>query len=234
MRLVSPTEVDRKEFKGLYSYLKPGSMLSSIPEKCGADVVSMIRNQGMLAIQRKVYPDDFIASIQDGRMAKEVILIQKARFLVWVLEGEEPMYTTDGNLMDPYLTRWTREGLHNAEHSLWWVHGIRPIHTKNMQGTADLILELEGYLSKGQHLGFMNRPKHYPTDSWGVVAPEDKASFFLQGFDRIGDKTAKAIFNHFGKRVPMRWDCTLEELMEVPGVGKSTAKKLLEEFDVRE
>ena len=47
------------------------------------------------------------------------------------------------------------------------------------------------------------------------------------GFPGIGVGVADSILAHFG-RVPLKWDCTVAELIKVPGVGKVRAKALVE------
>jgi excinuclease UvrABC nuclease subunit len=57
---------------------------------------------------------------------------------------------------------------------------------------------------------------------WGV--------HFLQGIDGIGPEVAGRIYDHFGK-VPLAWECQLEDLLEIEGVGKVRAAKLLAMFE---
>ncbi len=49
--------------------------------------------------------------------------------------------------------------------------------------------------------------------------------FLLQGFPNIGPTLASSILERFGK-IPLSWNCTLDELKTVPGMGERRAEAL--------
>jgi ERCC4-type nuclease len=51
--------------------------------------------------------------------------------------------------------------------------------------------------------------------------------WIMQSWPGIGPATADAILKHFG-RIPLKWTCTLSELMSVPRLGKKNAHEMYE------
>jgi len=220
MLLVSPTERD------LLSLLSGKAMSHSLPERYGADVLAVVEGRGKMAIQRKVFPDDLLASLDDGRLARELAMLSQTEYPVLILEGQ-PRWTSDGHLMQPWNSRWTRAQLRNLLRSVWWLHGVPVEHTQDIEDTAAAVLELESWFRKEVHRSLLSRPKRPCRDSWGTSSQRDFARFFLQGLPGVGSVLAEAIFDRFG-RVPMSWDCTLEELKSVYGIGEKRARALWE------
>lgn len=220
MLLVSPTDRD------LLILLGGKAMSNYLPERYGADILIVIEGHGKLAIQRKTFPDDLLASLDDGRLARELPLLAQAEFPVLIVEGQ-PMWTADGHLMHGWSSRWTRAQLRNLLRSVWRVHGVSVEHTDSLDDTAAAVLELEAWFKKDVHRSLLTRSKTPIKNDWGLSNRRDFGRFFLQGLPGVGSTLAEQIFDHFG-RVPLRWDCTLEELMSVYGIGKKRAKVLWE------
>jgi len=135
--------------------------------------------------------------------------------------------TADGHLMQSWNSRWTRAQLRNLLRSVWRVHGVAVEQTTDINDTAAAVLEIEAWFRKDVHRSLLNRPKTTTRDSWGLSDKRSTARYLLQGFPGVGATLAEQIFDHFGK-VPLRFDCTLEELMSVYGIGKKRAKVLWE------
>lgn len=222
MFLVSPT--DRELLQILSA--KSSAISHSMCESYGADVLAVIEGRGHLAIQRKQFPDDFIASIEDGRMAREIALLQYAEFPVLIAEGWAE-FTSEGHLMLQHGGRWTKQALRNTMRSMYKIHGIAVERTDNINDTADAVIELEAYFGKEIHKSLLTRPKRVMQDTWGLSNKRDFARFFLQGFPGVGSALAEQIFDHFGK-IPLRWDADEDELKEVYGIGEKRAKVLWE------
>lgn len=218
MLLVSPTDRD------LLVLLGGKAMSNYLPERYGADILVVVEGRGKLAIQRKTFPDDLLASLDDGRLARELPLLAQSEFPVLVVEGQ-PLWTADGHLMQPWNSRWTRAQLRNLLRSVWRVHGVAVEQTTDINDTVAAVLELEAWFKKDVHRSLLSRPKTTTKDSWGLSNRRDFARFLLQGLPGVGSVLAEQLFDHFGK-IPLHWDCTLEELMSVYGIGKKRAKVL--------
>jgi len=220
MILVSPTEHD------LLPVLGGKAMSHSLPEQHGADVLIVAAGQGKMAIQRKAFPDDLLASLDDGRLARELALLSRTECPVLIVEGR-PQWTADGHLMASWASRWTRQQLRNLLRSVWLTHGVMVEHTDDINDTADSVIELDKWFRKKVHRSLLARPKQAARDSWGTRREDDVMKFLLQGFPGIGTVLADAILERFG-RVPLSWSCNLDELRSVPGIGEKRAKELWE------
>jgi len=220
MMLVSPTEHD------LLPLLAGRAMSHSLPEQHGADVLIVAAGQGKMAIQRKAFPDDLLASLDDGRLARELALLSRTECPVLIVEGR-PQWTADGHLMAAWASRWTRQQLRNLLRSVWLTHGVMVEHTDDINDTATAVLELESWFRKNVHRSLLSRPKQTSRDSWGKSSQEDIARFLLQGFPGIGTALAEVILERFGK-APLSWSCTFDELRSVPGIGERRSKALWE------
>jgi ERCC4-type nuclease len=221
--LVSPTD------RELLSLLGGKAISSYLPERYGADVLAVVEGRGKLAIQRKTFPDDLLASLEDGRLTRELPLLAQVEYPVLIVEGR-PMWTADGHLMQSWSSRWTRAQLRNLLRSVWRVHGVAVEQTTDINDTAAAILEMEAWFRKDTHLSLLHRPKNTAKDTWGLADKRSMARYFLQGLPGVGPSLAEAIFDTFGK-IPLRWSCTQKELMSVYGIGPKRAKALWEALE---
>ena len=218
--LLSPTE---HELKSLFG---DKAVTSLYAERYGADVLVIVEGRGKLAIQRKTFPEDLLASLEDGRLARELAMLSQSEYPVLILEGR-PKWTGDGHLMQPWASRWTKAQIRNLLRSVWLAHGIQVEYTDDVNDTAAAVLEMESWFRKEVHRSLLTRPKQTAHNTWGTSNQRDFARFFLQGLPGVGSVLAEAIYDHFGK-VPMSWDCTQDELKEVYGIGAKRAKVLWE------
>ena len=217
--LVSPTD------RELSALLGNKAISHYLPERYGADVLIIAEGRGKMGIQRKTYPNDLIASLDDGRLARELPLLARTEYPLLIAEGE-PMWTADGHLMQSWSSRWTRQQLRNLLRSVWRVHGVMVERTTDINDTASAVLELEEYFKKDTHQSLLTRHKHNK-DSWGLGNNREMARFLLQGFPGVGGTLAEQIFDHFG-RIPLSWRCDYSELLTVYGIGKKRAQVLWE------
>lgn len=189
-------------------------------EEYGCDFLYVTR-VGLVGVQRKEY-GDLLASVTGDRLYRELLLMKRLDQAVLLVEGR-PQWTNDGQLLS--RQQWTlaqHVGLLSSIQSEGvWVH-----YTSNLAESAMVLQRVAGWFNKDTHTSLLSRPK--PQTSWGFRTDVDWACHVLMSFPNIGPQTAKNIYHHFGNCVPLRWECTEEELMKVPGVGKVRAKKLME------
>jgi ERCC4-type nuclease len=204
-------------------------MSHALPERYGADVLVVVEGRGKLAIQRKTLPDDLLASLEDGRLARELPLLAQAEYPVLIVEGQ-PKWTADGHLMQTRASRWTKPQIRNLLRSVWRTHGIAVEQTVDINDTASAVLELEAWFRKDVHRSLLTRPKSMAKDSWGLSSKRDRARYLLQGFEGVGAAKAEAIFDHFG-RIPLAWTVSLEQMTEIQGIGPKLAHSLFKTLE---
>lgn len=212
--LISPTDRD----------LHTLGKVSSLPEKWGCDVL-MRTGDKWIGVQRKAV-SDFISSVQDGRLAKEVQQMSACGRLdvkVLLIEGE-PKWTIDGVYMsNGYGSQWTM-----AQHRgmLWSVmlRGIWVDSTHNINETRVWLRMFEQWCAKDKHSALDRRPAAF--GAWGKPDSREYGVHLLQGLPNVGPELAGRIYDEFGG-VPWGWTVTMEQLMSVKGIGKKKANELL-------
>lgn len=210
--LISPTEP---------TTIKALGRTSSKPEQHGADLMWLCA-RGTVGVQRKAYPD-FLASVQDGRLSKEVAQMSSLDVAVLVLEGQ-PKWTNDGVLLAGRGFTWTARQHYGLLSSIQ-DRGIWVLETRDLRSTVICIRSLQDWTRKAKHSSLDRRPK--PQGKWGQIDHHDWAVHLLQSFEGVGPQVAEKIIEHFGD-VPLSWTVTQKELESVPGVGKIRAKRLYE------
>ena len=215
--LISPTEP--QELKDSLD-----AIVSSICEERGADVLAYLKNSDNKVItvgwQRKTV-SDFVASLIDGRLSKDIMLMQQLTFPVLVIEGtmhfsnEGYLYRNDGK-----LTKFSKQQLRNLERSCKYAFNAQIEYTSSIEDTVDAIREMMVWLQKDKHDSLRRRA---PLQSdWGVPSQTEQQLFFLQGIPKVGSQLAENIIKHFDG-IPMQWECAEQDLREVNKIGKKKA-----------
>lgn len=95
----------------------------------------------------------------------------------------------------------------------------------DLADTVGMVRDLEEWTRKAKHGSLMRRPG--AKGAWGKATTREWAIHTLQGFDGIGADIAGRIFDKFGC-VPLAWTVSEKDLMQVHGVGKVRAKRMVE------
>jgi ERCC4-type nuclease len=216
--LVSPTDRD------MLALLGDMAISSLIPESYGADI-GIYTNQGLFGIQRKRFPEDFISSMNDGRISRETSLLANGcKFRMLIIEGQ-PKYYQDGNLVMPRTMpgHYTRKRIRGTILNIKYVKGIDVDYTESLQDTADYIKEIVEFFTDTKHLGLYTRPSA-PAD-WLRPSSNETLLWVMQGFEGIGPQLAENIIKYFGE-IPIKWTCTLDDLKKVPRLSDKVAEKI--------
>lgn len=192
---------------------------SSAPEKYGVDILfATIR--GLIGVQRKT-PEDFVASVRDGRIGKQTALADELHIKAIFIEGY-PIFTSDGEIVNRYA-RFTANQWYAVLFSLrqdgWWIVQCRD--------RSDLIHQIEllrRWSIKKRH-GSLNVRPGPNRDSWGRTSNRKWGVHVLTSLPGVGQGTAENIYDRF-KRVPLRWDELEKDILQVKGVGMQTWKKM--------
>lgn len=213
---IAPTEPDA---------LKELGLVTMMPEHHGVDIMweSVL---GRIGIQRKVFPDDFLASVHDGRLNKEYQQMQALDIAFLLLEGREH-WTTHGTLIrggGGKRYAWSRAQHRNYLASVQ-LRGVKLLCSDDLADTVRLVDGLRVWSDKDEHGSLDVRPGPRG-DLWGQVTNEDYQRHILQGVPGVGPKQAAALISHLGFPLCLRDGITEEKLMEVPGIGKKKAVAL--------
>ena len=220
MILVSPAEP-----KHIRDALTAGDARThSLPEQYGADF--LISHDGaMVGVQRKEVKD-FIASVSDGRLGKELIQMRALSLGVLVVEGRVK-WSDDGAMLGEWANRWTRQGWNSA---MWSVNarGVWVGVTDDWRATVEYVRGLESWVRKADHQGLLQRPS--ATGAWGNPTNVEYVEWLLQGLPGIGAKKARDVVLELGVGV-LKLGVTREELMGVKGLGKVGVDRIIAVFE---
>jgi ERCC4-type nuclease len=199
---------------------------SQKPENWGVDFCWFLSDtRSWAGVQRKEV-SDFIKSVRDGRLGKELVQGQELTWRLLLIEGPAPRLMNDHLVVD----RWTKISMAEWLGVLWKCQseGWFLLFTTDIQQTASYVLMFQAWTKRTEHSSLTGRPGP-PVNQWGRKESRDFQRHLLMGLERVGHKEADRILDKFG-RVPWEWTVTMKELMEVPGIGKVKAKRLMEAF----
>ncbi len=219
---VSPAEPP--PFQRLELHGQPIGKISSTPERFGVDFWWRSVDSKFCGIQRKAFPSDFLSSLNDGRLVRELAQMKRlgelGGFAGLVIEGR-PDWDMEGNLISRF-SKYSRGRFESFLASIQLLYGVSYWITEDIAHTRDLILSLYQWTQKEDHRSLSIRPKS--VSDWRVSSAEEIQVHFLQGLPACGPVRAKAILDFFG-HVPVAFTVTAEELQAVPGIGKGTAQR---------
>jgi DNA excision repair protein ERCC-4 len=170
---------------------------------------------GKLVVERKT-ANDFVVSILDGRLFKQIRELKKIRWrVVLMIEG------------DPYQTghRIKPKAVRGALTSVSAVWQVPVIYSSSTQDTASLLQILADQLKFKQDvlpLRGSYRPKRL----------RNRQLFILQGLPGVGARVACKLLLHF-KSLAGVFSAGMEELTSVDGVGSVRARQIREVLDAK-
>lgn len=216
--LVAPTELRHAAFRALAR----NGRGSNTPEEMGADFCFSWKGQWYL-IQRKEMKD-FIASVTDGRLARETMQMKATEVghALLVIEGN-PKWGLDGALMgDRFGPGWSRSKhssqLLSLQQAGWWTLG-----TSDTSDTANAILDFEKWVKKAAHTSLSKRgPLVSP---FGTHSNLDYQRFLIMGLPGVDIILAQRIIDTIG--LPFCLRVTAEDLLRVEGLGKKKVAAIL-------
>lgn len=215
MLLVSPAEPPA---------LRALGVSHTLPEERGADYVLPAAGQ-LLCVQRKTV-DDFLASLADGRLERELAVLRR-QFSALLIEGR-PEWSSTGLLI--HRRKFTVDQWWGALFSIAWEFEIQVLQTAHMAETAGLLRALEHWFAKGVHNSLRKRPNASALTGWGRASDRDWSRHLLQSFPGVGVTLADAIYDAF-HRAPLAWSCSKAELGAIDGIGPMRLHKLWQALD---
>lgn len=166
-----------------------------------------------VAIERKT-AKDFIDSIMDKRLFKQATELRE--------EFKNPLIILEGD--DFYNGFINPNAVRGSIASIALDFGISIIPTRNAQDTAAMIKRIAIREQTGDKPHIQTRTDKKPVNMW------EQQLFIVESLPNIGPVNAKKLLEHFGT-VSKIINASENELMEVEGIGKKTAKNIRKVVD---
>ena len=215
MLLIAPTEP---------AAIRAIGTTSSVPEKYGADVLCF-PGGGILGIQRKEI-GDLVASLRDGRIAREFAQMRQLHRAIVLIEGNWN-WRYDGE--STTVRGFNRDQYYGVCLSIQ-AQGFWLIITADLAETVRFLERFPAWAQRRDHDSLLARPK--ASSRWGRPDSREWGIHFWQSFDGISIRRARALYEALG--VPLKWTCSESDLLSVEGIGKVTARKLYDALSRRE
>jgi ERCC4-type nuclease len=183
-------------------------------------------------IQRKEFPNDFLASVHDGRLGVQIDKGAGLDMMTLILEGR-PSWTASGTLIR--ANGGKRHAWNKTQHRRFLAtvqsRGVQIQWTDGLYDTIEAVKDIVAWSEKEEHLS-LDRRAGADKDKWGRRTNSAWQRHFIQGLPGIGPKQAAAIIETLG--FPFKLDVTVEMLQLVPGIGKKRAERIAAVFSDKE
>lgn len=199
----------------------------------------LVRDEGGgVAIERKTVAD-FVRSIRDNRLweqllrfarAEKVLGAPLARSLL-VVHGSFTEYLDTLSLFEAdgdYRKFWS--SILGAFQEALWVYGVPPLVAESDEALETLLRtlfkrEAEGANDSSPEARWF---RDWRKRKWEAPTKDDRR-LLLSAIPLIGEEVAGALLDHFGSLEAVA-RATVEELLEVPGIGPERARRIRQIF----
>ncbi len=190
---------------------------------CGYDI-TLFTKFGRVGIERKKVPSDLLASVEDGRLGKEILAMREECSIMIVLFHGRMRFLSDSKLnLGKRLSRWTDKGIRNLRRTIQFVEGCYIEDAANDIEMVKVINEIQDYLDGKQHLSTKGRTA-IRTD-WIKSTYQERLRYFYDGLPGVAASGAQKIASRF--KTPLElYGASVEEIMEVPRMGKTVSTSI--------
>lgn len=176
--------------------------------------------RGKIPIERKT-PSDLIASISDGRLARELrAMREESRFYIVLLHGRFTYNKDDELVMRGHGRKWTKKGVRNLLRTIELVEGAKLEYAETDEELVKVVQELQEYFDKTHHLSLKIRAGL--ETNWLVPTREEKVRHFYQGLPSISAIRARTLAKVFASPLDL-FGASIDDLMKLPGFGRNLA-----------
>lgn len=185
-------------------------------------------NRGRIPIERKENPGDFLASVNDGRLKRELAGMGEVSTIRIVLLHGKVQYDSEGRLIVGWkhisrgrkiprvLNGWNKTGMRNLRRTLQYVEGIFIEEADNDEELVQVVSELQVYFDKDRHLSLKTRTKLH--HAWPITARPEMVMEFYQGIPGISAVRAMTLYEACPNPLDL-YQYTVEELVKLHGIG---------------
>jgi len=213
---MSPSGSDVKDMVKLFGE-------SAILEPLPYDMQLVTRN-GLLPMERKKVPSDFLASVSDGRLSQQIMDMRAVSpFYVVLLHGEF-VYKSDGTLVTGNKhdkSRWTRKAIRNLKRTIQYVEGAFIEEASTDQELVEVVTTLQEYFDSNHHFSMRTRPSM--ESDWFVPRWDERILHFYQGIPGVSIVRSRSLFKVCPKPLDL-YQMTLDDFQRIDGFGPKLSR----------
>jgi len=185
--------------------------------------IQLYTSSGLVCIERKKVPGDLLASVDDGRLGREISAMREQTDLRIILLQGIIKYRNDGTVVTGrrrLKREWTRKGIRNLRRTWEYVEGCYTEYADSKRELVNIVAEIQGYFDKGKHLGLKTRPGLQ--NNWIFPPRADRVMWFYQGLPGISVSRARTLYEQFPNPFEL-YEASLEDILGISGFGKVLA-----------
>lgn len=174
-------------------------------------------------VERK-HIDDFIGSIKDGRIFRQVeALRDNAEIPLVIIESQTNINGTKDGIFDNIDTKMHINSIYGTIAHILIHTNIPVVFTPTPKDTAMLLASIARFEAKS-HSEIPMRPQKK------IRSLAERQVYLLEGLPNVSTILAKRMLEHFGtiKRIA---NADVKELMAVDGIGKKKAQEIRRVFE---
>lgn len=169
---------------------------------------------GVVGVELKKVPD-FVGSLIDGRLIEQVKELKRNfEKAILIIEGEEDIFA---------VRKVHANAIRGALASIVLGFGVPVLYTKDSQDTAALLAVMAKREQQGDS-------KEYSLHTSKPQSIKEQQEYLVSAMPSIGLGTARILLEHFGS-IKALVGASEEQITSVKGIGKITAKKLVNVFE---
>jgi len=183
--------------------------------------MKLYTESGTVGMERKKVPSDLLASVEDGRLRREIIAMKAECDHRMVILHGVMKFDKHGMLMSgKRQLRWSRTGIRNLIRTMEWMEGCFVENAVNDDDLVALVLTLQDYLDKQKHYSLKGRPG--VQKSWLVPTKDEKYIHFYDGLPGIAPVRARMLLQAFPHPLDL-FQANIEQISDIRGFGKPIA-----------
>jgi ERCC4-type nuclease len=188
--------------------------------------MQLCTKRGMIPIERKEIPSDFLASVLDGRLSRQIVSMREASPIYVLLLHGEFIFGRDGSLSLNHgnqKSNWTRKAIRNLKRTIQYVEGafIEEAHDDNE--LVEVVTTLQEYFDAAHHFSMKSRPSI--ESDWFIPQRDDRILNFYQGLPGVSVIRARTLFKSYPRPLDL-FRAELEDLETIDGFGKKMANRI--------
>ena len=211
--------VSSNEWRRVEKYLGESGIKLELPFD-----FQLYTERGIVTAERKKFPGDFIASVSDGRLARECAAMREIGDYRIVISEGRPKYKNGKLMSGRKVLDWNKQAIRNLYRSIRYVEACDVEFSDNIQDTVTILLELQQYFDKKRHFSIRNRLGL--SSAWPYSTYHEKFIYWIQGCGAgIKASRAERIAGAFHNPMEL-FNASVKDIMQVSGIGSKMAESI--------